>query len=330
MLSAVRPGTAYAAPADTGATVVGEQEVRARTLDLTVATPSIPFMQCKIRIFTPLGWSKNAARTWPVLYVYGGGGEGGDYQGWDVMTDLKDYAAAWDVLVVMPEGGVSAGFTDWLRPKGGGVVNWETWHTSEVIQIIERNYRGGTDRAVMGISSGGQGAVTYAARHKGLFKYAASFSGILHMTKPGIPTMMELADMTSSTGATADQKWGDPVANRANWLAHDPYYLASNLRGVGLYLTTGTTGRPGPLDATWGDVLEDMGVVGGTQSQVVGGVGEALVGVTVKSFVARLKALGIPYTANIYGDGLHNWAYWNREFRSAWPHLMKALKAQKY
>ncbi|MCD0451156.1 esterase family protein [Actinocorallia sp. API 0066] len=329
MFTVLRPGAAHAAPSDTGAQVIAEEEVRARTLDLTIDTPSIPFMKPKVRLFLPRGWSKNAGRTWPVLYVYGGGGEG-DYQGWDVMTDLKDWAAAWDVLVVMPEGGVAAGFTDWLRPRGGGVVNWETFHTTDVVQLVQRNYRGGTRRAVMGISSGGQGAVTYAARHKGLFKYVASFSGILHMTKPGIPTMMQLADLGSPTGASPEQKWGDPVKDRANWLTHDPYYLAPNLRGVGLYVSTGTTGRAGPLDASFADVLEQMGVAGAAQFQVVGGVGERLVGVTVKSFVARIRALGIPCRAHLYGDGMHNWAYWNREFHTAWPYLMKALGARKY
>lgn len=331
LITALRPGPAAAAPADTGATVVGEEMVRERTLDVTINTPAIPFMQPKARLLLPRGWSKNAKRTWPTLYVYGGGGEG-DYQGWDVMTDIRDWAAKWDILVVMPEGGVGAGFTDWFNDGKGGPPKWETFHTTEVVQLMQRNYRAGSVRSVMGISSGGQGAVTYAARHRGLFRYAASFSGILHMTKPGISTMMALGDLGSGGKTSPTIKWGDPVRNRDNWLMHDPYYLAENLRGVGLYISSGTTGKPGPLDDKFGKVLEDRGfdLAAALQYQVVGGVGEQLVGVTVKSMVDRLKAMRIPVTAHVYGDGMHNWAYWNREFHLAWPLLMKSLGAKAY
>jgi S-formylglutathione hydrolase FrmB len=325
LVTVLRPGAASAAPADTGAKVVGEEMVRERTLDITLQTPCIPFMQPKVRILLPRGWSRNAARTWPTLYVYGGGGEG-DYRGWDVMTDIAKVAAP-----VHVEGGVSAGFTDWFNAGKGGPPMWETFHTREVIQLMERNYRAGKVRAAMGISSGGQGAITYAARHKGLFRYAASYSGILHMTKPGISTLMALADMGSSVDTSPEIKWGHPVRNRDNWLLHDPYYLAGNLRGVGLYISSGTTGKAGPLDIRFQEVLEQQGnVAGALQYQVVGGVGEQICGVTSQSLVHRLRAMKIPVTAHLYGDGMHNWAYWNREYKLAWPKIMKALKARKY
>ncbi|GAA0968199.1 alpha/beta hydrolase family protein [Actinocorallia libanotica] len=330
LAAVLRPGSASAAPADTGAAVVNEQMVRDRVLDVTINTQALPFMQPKARLLLPRGWSKNAGRTWPTLYVYGGGGEG-DYQGWDVMTDIGELAAKWDVLVVMPEGGVSAGFTDWYNAGKGGPPKWETFHTQEVVQLMERNFRAGNVRAAMGISSGGQGAITYAARHRGLFRYAASYSGLLHITKPGISTLMALADMNSSVETSPEIKWGDPVRNRDNWLMHDPYYLAGNLRGVGLYVSSGTTGKAGPLDAKFADVLQQQGgLAGALQYQVVGGVGEQLCGVTSKSLVDRLRAMKIPVTSHLYGDGMHNWAYWNREYRLAWPRIMKALNARAY
>ena len=48
----------------------------------------------------------------------------------------------------MPEG-ANGSYTDWYNYGKGGVPKWETFHTKEVIQLMERNYHAGTARAVM-------------------------------------------------------------------------------------------------------------------------------------------------------------------------------------
>jgi len=101
-----------------------------------------------------------------------------------------------------------------------------------------------------------------------------------------------------------------PGVDDANWRAHDPYALAPRLRGVGLFISSGTTGLPGPFD--------DSG-------NVVGGVIEVPTGVTTIEFRGRLRDLGIPVTAHLYGPGTHPWPYWQREMTSAWPLMMSAI-----
>ena len=59
-----------------------------------------------------------------------------------------------------------------------GRTRWETFHLAELRQILQRNYRASTVMAVAGVSMGGLGALAYAARHRGLFRAAASFGGI--------------------------------------------------------------------------------------------------------------------------------------------------------
>ncbi|GAB3670615.1 alpha/beta hydrolase family protein [Actinocorallia lasiicapitis] len=330
LVSVLQPAAARAAaPADTGAKVIQEQGVRDRVVDITIDTPSLTFMKPKARIFLPRGYSKTAKRKWPVLYVLGGGGAG-DYQGWDVMTDLKDWAARYDALVVMPEGGQGSGFTNWYNGGKGGGPNWETFLVAEVPQLMERNYRASNARAIMGISSGGQGALTFAGRHPGYYKYAASFSGILHLTQPGLATVLAWTDIANGVQGGVKAKWGDPVKDRVNWMWHDPYVLAQNLRGTGLYISSGTTGKAGPLDAQWEELLKEKGLGDALQWRIIGGYGEAVVGSTVQSFATKLRAMGIPVTAHVYGDGLHNWAYWNREFHLAWPMIMKSIGAKQY
>ncbi|WP_160822163.1 alpha/beta hydrolase-fold protein [Actinomadura sp. J1-007] len=116
------------------------------------------------------------------------------------------------------------------------------------------------------------------------------------------------------------QVWGIPYWDDKNWKAHDPYELAAGLRGTGLYISSGTTGLPGPYD----DPLHKP-----IDQSILGATGEFIVGSTNRDFVARLKELGIPATTHIYGNGWHNWNYWRPELDKAWPLMMKALGASK-
>ncbi|WP_309240284.1 alpha/beta hydrolase-fold protein [Actinomadura sp. J1-007] len=200
-----------------------------------------------------------------------------------------------------------------VQLRQGRLPKWETFHTAEVRQLIERNYGAGGLRAAIGNSSGAQGAFSYAARHPGLFKYAASLSGILSMRGIGIPAMLMFTN--AGNGQDPFAIWGVPRADDANWAAHDPYALADKLRGVGLFFSAGTTGRPGPGDpdvAPW-----DIGLLS-----------EIAIGANNKEFKKRLDELNVPYTAHIYDDGRHNWPAWIREAQFVWPKLMQAVNAQ--
>ncbi|MEO5874731.1 MAG: alpha/beta hydrolase family protein, partial [Streptosporangiaceae bacterium] len=268
----------------------------------------------KIRVILPKGWSRKAKRTWPVVYAYHGGND--TYLSWARSSQLPRLAAQWDVITVLPSGGTHGGYTNWYNYGNGGSPRWETFHTVEVLQLLERNYRAGKKRAALGISSGGQGAITYAARHPGMFRYAASFSGILHLTRPGMPALIAAQNLTF--GDAALRMWGIPGWDDRNWKAHDPYELAARLRGTGLYVSSGTTGLPGPYDPDPADPYN-----------VLGSFAEANIGPTALDFTARLKQLKIPATVHLYRNGWHNWKYWRDELTRAWPLMMKSLQAAK-
>src|SRR3954451_1860627 len=95
-------------PADSGARITDEQQLDPTTIDITIDTPAVVTQDPKARIYTPRGWSRDAQRTWPVLYVYSGGPD--TYTKWSEQTDIKDYAAKNDVIVVMPDSGKGGGF----------------------------------------------------------------------------------------------------------------------------------------------------------------------------------------------------------------------------
>jgi S-formylglutathione hydrolase FrmB len=300
--------SASALAADDGAKIISERWLSSSEVDLTVSSPALGGT-APVRVLVPRGWSRSSTRTWPVVYAYHGGRD--TYVSWTRSTDIEQLAAAYDVMVVMPDTGYAGWFTDWRNHGAGGPPKWETFHTAELTQLMERDYHAGTRRAAMGISSSGYGAIKYAARHPGMFRYAVSLSGILHLTQPLIPALVLLE---ASERYDALRIWGDPVLNRANWQANDPYVLAPHLRGTGMYIASGLTGNPGPYDhPTPGN--------DGVEAQ------EIPCGATTVSFVKRLKALGIPATTHIYQDGWHDWSTWQPETHRAWPLMMTAIDA---
>ncbi|TMR03825.1 esterase family protein [Actinomadura soli] len=230
---------------------------------------------------------------------------------WTRDSDIEKTAASYDAMVVMPEGGFRGSYTNWWNDGKGGIPAWETFHIDEVIPLMERNFHAGSARAAIGLSSGGQGAVVYAGRHPGLFRYAASYSGSLNITAPGMPAI--LTSMNREAGTAI---WGDPITARANWRAHDATVMVSELKGTGVYVSSGG-GRPGPYDDP------------DTVPWHAGRIGEQLAGVMTANFVDAARNAGVPVTANLYGPGMHNWKYWRRELDRSWPAITAAIGARR-
>jgi len=175
---------------------------------------------------------------------------------------------------------------------------WETYHIAELIPFIDSHYptvaeRSG--RAIAGLSMGGFGAMSYAAKHPELFVAAGSFSGAVDI-EYGYPIASEVLTLSSvvTGGPPSRCIWGDPNRQRALWRAADPTYLAGNLQGVSLYLASGD-GRPGPLDI--GNSLATY------QAEGV----EGFVWRMNRAMDAALNADGIPHTDEFYGSGTHTW-----------------------
>ncbi|TDD84272.1 esterase family protein [Actinomadura darangshiensis] len=299
------------APADDGATVVGERRPRRRVLDLAVRSPVLDRV-AHARLLLPPGWSREVSRTWPVLWLLHGAGAGRDgHTAWSDHSDIEELTEHADVIVVMPDGGPCGNYTDWWNRGDGGAPKWETFHLAELRQILERGYRAGPDRAVAGQAMGGLGALAYAARHRGLFRAAASFSGPVH-TLHRDPAGLDVADLVElgvAIGApSADwtDVWGDPDEQRVVWRQHNPYDLADRLAGVRVHVSAGD-GTAGPFDPVPGaDVLE------------------ALAHTVSREFAGKLQKLGIPVSTHFY-RGTHTWPYWRRELRAALPALLAEI-----
>jgi diacylglycerol O-acyltransferase/trehalose O-mycolyltransferase len=282
--------------------VVATTVLSPRMRDLAVASPALG-ATVKVRLLLPVHYAARPGARWPVLYLLHGCCD--TYRSWTRSTDVEALTARSDVLVVMPDGGKAGFYSDWLAGP-----RWETFHLTELRHILQQDYRASAVMAVAGVSMGGLGALAYAARHPGLFRAAASFSGITD-TRLSPQEPMRYVDLVRSQGENPTHLWGDPRRDAAVWAAHNPYDLAPQLRGTQLFIAVGT-GQPGPLDPA--------GTAASTTESSLAAENVALAG--------RLRALKIPAQLDFYGPGTHSWPYWQRDLHQAWPLLQHALRTR--
>ena len=273
--------------------VVGRQRRGARVEDWTLRTPALSD-PTRVRVLLPAGYAAHAGRRYPVLYLLHGADS--DYRSWTRYGDAQALTAHAAMIVVMPDGGANGWYTDWYQGARPVQPRWETYHVGELIPWIDATYRTiatRRGRAIAGLSMGGYGALSYAARHPGTFAAAASFSGALEV-------------------GSADA-WGERSANEARWRAHLPIALAARLRSLALIELRTGDGRPGPLDRP------------GTRPGCPAcAVERYLHGANVRLH-ARLRTLGIRHVWDDYGPGTHDWPYWRRDLRETLPDLARVL-----
>ena len=285
-------GTAIA---DDGARVVSVEQVTDRIRDLTIDLPAMG-RQAMARLVLPVGFDEDPERRWPVLYLLHGAGDPRSYRSWTESMGVDALPAAADAILVSPEGGDMGYYSDWRNGGNGGPPRWATFHLTELRELLQRDWRAGDRMAVMGISMGGFGAISYAGRYPGMFVAAASLSGVL--------------DTSSVTSWFSPQLWGDPVDQADVWASHNPTALVPALAGTRIFVAYGS-GEVGPLDPPGSkpDSLE----------RLIAGMNE--------TFVARMREVGRPVTVDAYGPGSHTDPYWKRELDRAMPFVMDALLA---
>lgn len=266
-----------------------------RTLDVSVSSAALG-RSAPVRLILPSGFGTQPGRTYPVLYLLHGAHD--DYTSWTRETDIEAFTEGRDLIVAMPDAGPTGIPTAW---RDGG--DYETFQLQEVPALLRRDFRASGVRAVAGVSTGGYGAMAHAARHPGAFTAAASYSGILDTTAPGIPAIMDA--IVARENLSPGSLWGHPILNLLTWRDHNPRARAQGLRGTALYVSNGS------------------GLGGG--GDPLPGVLESALWPSAQGFAGTLRRLGVPVTTHLYQGGGHDWAYWKPEFAASWPMLARAL-----
>nr|WP_324192510.1 alpha/beta hydrolase family protein [Nocardia transvalensis] len=281
-----------------------------------------------------------------VVYALDGLRARNDLSGWEIDTDISRTLTQWNINVVMPIGGQSSFYSDWVSPSSflglppigspvglasgsGGTqalsggpgksyrYEWETFLTRDLRNALrDRLGFNPNGNGVFGLSMGGGAALTLAAYHPDQFRYAASYSGYLNPTAPGMPEALRAA-MMDAGGYNIDSMWGLPGDPR--WQRHDPTLAAKLLHehGTRLWISSGN-GIPGPRDPLRGPVdayhLTNAAVL---ESIALG---------NTRAFQARWNSLGGGNATFDYTPiGVHFWRYWIDQVHKMLPDLSANL-----
>lgn len=269
-----------------GLTLLSSTPLDDRLTELTFRSPSLAD-PVRVRVLVPREAAADPGARYPVLYLLHG--SDADAANWTDQLDAEALTEGMGLVVVMPDGGSEGWYTNW---PDGARPRWEDFHVKELLPWIDAHepvVAARSKRAIAGLSMGGFGAMSYAARHPDLFAAAASFSGAVDLGTPaGIASWLVAAD-----------PWGPWTGPSIAWRGHNPYDLAENLRGLALHIYTGE-----------GDGGDDV---------------EPVIFKESASLAARLAALGIPRTYVDYGRGGHDPGLWTRDLQQALPALMARL-----
>ena len=115
-------------------------------------------------------------KRYPVLYLLHG--LFGHHDDWITRTNLAEYAASYDLIIVTPEGHDSWYVDSATVPAD----KYESYFLRELIPDVDARYRTIKDRrarGVAGLSMGGYGALKYGLKYPDYFAFAGSLSGAL-------------------------------------------------------------------------------------------------------------------------------------------------------
>lgn len=167
-------------------------------------------------------------RRYPVLYLLHGAT--GSYRDWTSNTSATALLAGRPLIVVTPDGGPYGWYADSRFLENS---NYETFISRDLIADVDRRLptiASREGRAIAGLSMGGHGALSLAAKHPDLFASASSMSGILNLRNH--PKSWKLNEV-----------FGELTDHEAEWRRHNVYDLAERFTtaGVRLLFDSGTS-----------------------------------------------------------------------------------------
>ncbi|MEV8456905.1 alpha/beta hydrolase-fold protein [Streptomyces sp. NPDC052095] len=201
-----------------------------------------------------------SGRTYPVLYVFHGGGTDQDFITFDVLG-IRPWTAGKPLIVVMPDGGHAGWYSNPVS-SNTGPRNWETFHINQLIPWVDANFRTYAEydgRAVAGFSMGGFGALKYAAKYYGHFASVSAHSGPASLRRDfGL-----VAHWANASSAALDLAggtvYGVPLWDEARVSADNPVERIESYRNKRVFLVAGTS--PDPVN--WFDTVNETQVLAG-------------------------------------------------------------------
>jgi len=150
--------------------------------------------------------SANEKTFYPVIYLLHG--LTGHFDNWTDKTNLAQYAAKYNYIIVTPEGN-----NGWYTDSGSVPADkYESYIIQELIPEIDKKFRTQADRnhrAIAGLSMGGYGAIKFGIKNPEMFALVGSFSGaigVASLTEKEIGTKGAIAESISGVFGAADSE----------------------------------------------------------------------------------------------------------------------------
>src|SRR4051812_5361567 len=300
-----------AAPAQANeAHLLSEKQIGPRVVELTIATPAF-VAPTKVDVDLPVGYDADPDRRWPV--TYGLAGTMNNYDSYNKVVDGVKLAEGYPSIIVTPQPD-SGYWSDWFNGGAFGPPMYETFVLDQLIPLIDDHFRtlpGRSERAVLGISMGGYGAMMFAAHRPDLFAAAASLSGAVDSNLPANGAVLSISP--TFQGAQPDAIYGPRATQEVRWHGHNPTDLADNLRSVDLQVRS-ANGVPNP------GIGENPASADTVSCIVEGGVHMASV-----NLHDALDALHIPHLWHDYGAGCHTKPNFKRELSDTFDTFKKVF-----
>lgn len=226
----------------------------------------------------------SASQKFSTVYLLHGGG--GNFRDWSNYSDVARFAER-GLILVMPDGDESYYVNVRARPQD----RYEDYIVKDLIADVESRFPvapGRSQRAIVGVSMGGFGAVILSFKHPNLFSLAAALSSALDV--PSRPLSWKRIGQYRRHEAIFGA-WGS-VTRRAS----DPYLLAASANPAQVpyfYLTCGN--QEGLLPAN-------------------------------RKFATLLEQHHFRYEFHS-GPGGHDWNQWNGRLQDVFERLQNKLRA---
>jgi putative tributyrin esterase len=131
-------------------------------------------------VILPDDYDTSRTTRYPVLYLLHG--LTGHYSDWVSRTNIADYASAYRIIVVTPEGN-DGWYTD---SESVATDKYESYILKELIPDVQQRYRtieARYGRAIAGLSMGGYGALKFGLKTPSTFVFAGSMSGAVGVVR---------------------------------------------------------------------------------------------------------------------------------------------------
>lgn len=187
----------------------------AQTDTLTFTTPSLPSPE-KVTVVVPSSYLTPTDTThYPVVYLLNG--YSGNHTDYARHMNLDSLANVHSAIFVCPDGRDTWYWDAPADPK----LKMETFFTKELVKSIDHQFRTRpcrTQRAIVGLSMGGHGALWLAMRHSDIWANGGAMSGGVDITRPQFHKNWKMA-LRLGTYQSNPKRWADhTVVNLVNTL----------------------------------------------------------------------------------------------------------------